>query len=70
MEECHRLENDILRQATLELKPEISQFSIVIYDFYLAVQTFYDGIVTEAELRQVIKNNILPRVENYFPDKI
>ena len=70
MEECRSLEKDFDRQSKLELKPEMFQFAMIIYDFYSTLQAFDDGAITENKLRQVIQNDILPKAEKYFNNKI
>ena len=56
-----------LVQVTLQLNPEIFQFSIIIGDYlFVMVKAFDQGEITETNLRQVVKYDILPKVEKYL----
>lgn len=61
-------------QAKLGLNPRSSQFSEIINNFYLPLETFDEesedlGFLTEYQLRQIAKD-VLPRVEKYFIEEI
>jgi hypothetical protein len=63
---------DFEKQSTLELNPKIFQFSKTIGDFELVLEGFIPEPttnLTEDELRQIV-NNVLPKVQKYFTDKI
>lgn len=69
------LEEDFDKQLTLELNPKIFQFSKVIDDLYLVLESFDnqdpgDGsfYITESQLRQLVKNDVLPKLQKYFID--
>lgn len=74
------LETDFEKQATLELNPEIFQFSKVIRDFELVLSICdFDeepeidedeeaSFLTEDKLRAIIKKE-LPKIQKYFIDR-
>ncbi len=66
LKECKLLESDFPAQSKLEFDPKISQFSTVIYDLCEIVQDFHDGVIPENQLRQLVKNDVLPKLQKYF----
>lgn len=61
------LQMDFKRQVTLQLRPEIFRFSVIIGDYlFIMVKAFDQGKITEVNLREVIKEDILPKVKKYF----
>ena len=58
---------DFERQPLLQLKPEIFQFSVIIgTDLFAMVKAFDEKEITETDLRQLIEDGILPKLEKYF----
>lgn len=77
------LETDFERQATLDLNPDMFQFSKVIGDFEFVLSIFDDepeidedeepeigqsSFLTEDQLRGIIKKE-LPKIQKYFIDR-
>jgi hypothetical protein len=66
--ESRVLEKDFEKQKTLELNPEIFQFSKVISKFEVVLSIFDEepepGDITEDELREIVKEH-LPKVRKY-----
>ena len=61
------LQMDFERQPLLQLKPEIFQFSAIIgTDLFAMVKAFDEKEITETDLRQLIEDGILPKLEKYF----
>ena len=67
------LREDFEKQITLDLNPKIFQFSKVIEDFYLVLESFDNEdscddsfSVTESQLNQLVKNDVLPKLQKYF----
>jgi hypothetical protein len=66
------LEKDFKKQESLELNPEIFQFSKIISDLELALEAFSEEpedddliYLTEDQLREVVKE-VFPKVRKYF----